>query len=592
MKTGYTSFSVAVSCLLLVSSVTLAKAEDNMKGNATASEKVIRQSQSLCAGEREYVHKRKQVVLDSLSNLGANCTADSVPHIALLASGGGQRAAVGLVGSLYQMEEEGLLDTLLYLGGVSGSTWSMSTLYSDPQWSTNMDRAVSRLSGPGVELEEALAWLGKRAKEENFSLTDIWGVLTSAGIMKQMDLRRLSDEAGRNACIPYPIYSAIEKQCFSDGPTEGKWFEVSPHEAGFTELGLFIETSLLGSKFQGGELLEEKPEMDMVQLQGVLGCALADEETIRELIPPWLNMPGLIDGAAEEYLRVYNALSKLLGLTRSTIKDQTALSNLDNLQKILEDKVNHNVSGLLESKSSEEKKSVFQQLSLELLTAVQMWSQSLEDGAFKTHVSLLTKQVLPLIMKWEWGTTANFLYQYQDSTVPPCLHLNDRFHLVDAGLLINVAYPSFLGDKRDIDLIIAPEYSAGNIFETLTLARDYAAEVKKPFPEIDVKILEEREWPKDCYVFEGKEKEPTIVYMPLFNRRNCKDAEEIKAKMEEFSTFQGPFSQEKIDIVLETAKANMKNNKETLLREINKAIVRRRNRGVCQSSESCLLSLV
>lgn len=43
---------------------------------------------------------------------------------------------------------------------------------------------------------------------------------------------------------------------------------MSPHEAGFTELGLFIETSLLGSKFEAGELLEEKPEMDMVTLQG------------------------------------------------------------------------------------------------------------------------------------------------------------------------------------------------------------------------------------------------------------------------------------------------------------------------------------
>ena len=55
----------------------------------------------------------------------------------------------------------------------------------------------------------------------------------------------------------------------------GKWFEVTPHQAGFTELGLFIETSLLGSKFQGGELLEEKPEMDMVKLQGV--CSQAQQ---------------------------------------------------------------------------------------------------------------------------------------------------------------------------------------------------------------------------------------------------------------------------------------------------------------------------
>ncbi|KAM7372607.1 hypothetical protein PAMP_009763 [Pampus punctatissimus] len=95
---------------------------------------------------------------------------DSVSHISLLESGGGQRAAVSLLGSLYQLQNEDMLDTLLYMGRVSGSAWSMSCLYSDPQWSANMDRAVSRLSGPGVELEEALAWLGERSQEEHFSL--------------------------------------------------------------------------------------------------------------------------------------------------------------------------------------------------------------------------------------------------------------------------------------------------------------------------------------------------------------------------------------------------------------------------------------
>jgi len=49
--------------------------------------------------------------------------------------------------------------------------------------------------------------------------------------------------------------------------------------------------------------------------------------------------------------------------------------------------------------------------------------------------------------------------------VPTCLRAQERFHLIDAGLLMNVAYPPFLGEKRDIDLIIAPEYSAGNVFE-------------------------------------------------------------------------------------------------------------------------------
>ncbi|XP_040917664.1 cytosolic phospholipase A2 gamma-like [Toxotes jaculatrix] len=578
MQTGNTSLSFSLICLWLVISGALVKAVDNMEGNGTASWRTIHQSHSLCAGEQEYVDQRKRVVLESLNSLEINCTADSVPHIALLASGGGQRAAVGLVGSLYQMEKDGLLDTLLYLGGVSGSTWAMASLYNDSQWSTDLDSAVARLSGPGVNLEQALAWLSERAEEEFFSLTDVWGVLTSAGIMNQMDLRHLSDESSRNATNPYPIYNALEKHCFSTGPIEGKWFEVTPHEAGFTEMDLFVETSLLGSKFQSGELLEKKPEMDMVKLQGFLGCALAHEDTIRDVIPPWLNVPEYIDTAAEEYLRIYNTLDKLVVLISSTIEDPTGLSDLNKLQLTLKDKVNHNKSALLESKSLEERKSVFQAWIVELLAEVELWSQRLEDGAFKTHVALLTTQVLPLIMRWEWGTTRNFLYQYQDFTVPPCLYSQESFHLIDAGLLINVPYPPFLGDKRDIDLIIAPEYSAGNMFETLTLARDYAAQVNKSFPEIDDKILEERDWPRDCYVFEGKEKEPTIIYMPLFNRQNCKDAEEFKAKMEEFSTFQLPFGQEKIEFVLETAKANMKNNKETLLREINKAVLRRENK--------------
>ncbi|XP_034450284.1 cytosolic phospholipase A2 gamma-like [Hippoglossus hippoglossus] len=550
----------------------LAEAADNMEVKEAASVKPIDQSPSLCAGEQDYVDRRKRVVLESLNSLGINCSADWVPHIALLPSGGGQRAAVGLMGSLSQMEKDGLLDPLLYMGTVSGSTWSMSTLYSDPQWSGNMDRAVSTMTGPGVELEQALAWLDKRSKEELFSLSDIWGVLTSVGIMKQMDLRHLSDDASRNATNPYPIYSAIEKGCLLDGPIEGKWFEVSPHEAGFTELGVFVETSLLGSKFQSGELQEQKTEMDMIELQGVLGSAMAVTEVNRELILPWLN--GNIDRDADEYLRVYNTLDKLVAMIRSSTKDPTTLSELNTLQKILEDKVNCILSPLLESKNMEERKKIFHHLSQELLAVVDTWSQRLGNG--QCEIAVILKQVLPLIMKWEWGTTRNFLYQHKDA--PPCLGAEEIIHLVDAGLLINVAYPPFLGEKRDIDLIIVLEYSAGNMFETLTLARDYAAEVKKPFPEIDDQVLEEREWPKDCYVFEGKEKEPTIVYMPLFNRRNCQDAKEVDAKMKEFSTFQPPFSEAKIKIMLETAEANMKNNKELLLREINKAVLRRQNK--------------
>lgn len=58
----------------------------------------------------------------------------------------------------------------------------------------------------------------------------------------------------------------------------------------------------------------------------------------------------------------------------------------------------------------------------------------------------------------------------------------------------------------------------------------------------------------------------------------CTDAEEYKARMEEFSTFQPPFNQEKIKFLLQKAKMNVKNNRETLLREIRKAALRRHSR--------------
>lgn len=566
--------------LLWLSAVgVLVEAEENMEGNANARQSPVRQSGSLCAGEQEYVDKRKHIVLESLNSLGINSTADDVPHIALLASGGGQRSAVALMGALHQLEADGLLGTLLYFGGVSGSTWSMSLLYSDPEWSTNMSKSIDKLSTAEVSLGETLAWLGQKTEDEDFSLTHVWGALTSAGIMKQLDVRRLSGEADRNASNPYPVYCAIERYCFENGPIEGQWFEVTPHEAGFTEMELFVETSLLGSKFQAGELVQRRSEMDMVELQGVLGSALADKETVRGTLPAWLlEVPELLDVSAKEYLLVYNALANLLGLIRGGFKDPSAVSALDILRTTLQDKVQRHDSAQWASITPEQRKHQCQQWRGELLAAVDIWSQNLEDGPLKTQVSILIRKVLPLIEKWEWGTTANFLYQYNDPIIPSCLRSQENVHLIDGGLLINAPYPSFLGEKREIDLIIAPEYSAGDMFETLTLTRNYTAALGKPFPTIDDKILEDREWPKDCYVLEGKDQEPTIVYMPLFNRRNCKDAEEVKARMEEFSTFQLPFSQEKIDDLLEIAKANILNNKETLLQEINKAALRKQSR--------------
>lgn len=549
-----------------------------MSSMGISQQKLVRHSAALCAGEQEYLLQRKQVSAQALGALGFSCSAEEVPHVAMLGSGGGQRAAVSLVGSLSQLAQDGLLGSVLYLGGVSGSTWSMAPLYSDSQWSNRLDVHMTSLLSSQVNQSVVLSWFRETVQREDFSLTDMWGALTSAGIMKQWDTRKLSEEADRNATNPYPIYGAIEKFCFNNGPVQGKWLELSPHETGFPELDMFVDTSLLGSSFRGGALVEQKPEMDMIQLQGILGCVPANEK-LEDYIPAWLNVPENLDKAAQEYLLSYNSITTVINMIKSHVTDDTALRHIEELQAKLHENINQNRAAALESQSPEQRELQFQQWTSELWTVVQDWTQSLPEGPTKVHVSLVVEKLLPVIVKWEWGTVKNFLYKSEEESVPECLSSAEHLHLMDAGMLVNVGYPSFLGPKRDIDLLIAPEYSAGDMFETLTLARDYAAQVQKPFPTLDDQVLqEEKDWPKDCYVFEGNGTAPTIVFMPLFNRNNCKDAAEWAQRMEQFATFQKSFSPDMIQFLLDTAKENTRSCKETLVREIGKALQRRRDK--------------
>ncbi|XP_030234413.1 cytosolic phospholipase A2 gamma-like [Gadus morhua] len=513
----------------------------------------------LSLGEQQFVSERKEGIRNSLQSLGMHINADSVPHIALLGSGGGQRAAVALLGSLQQMGQDDLLDTLLYMGGVSGSGWAMASLYTDPQWSTNTAAALARLTQPGPEVDDIMAWLKVRSEQEDFSLSDLWGSLLSSSIMKQMDRTRLSDEAKRQTTNPYPVYSALEQKCYLDGQTKGKWFELTPHESGFTELNHFTPTSLLGQRpsdsgasegekgVEGGkeevmevmgveeevmEVMEvEVSGMDMVTLQGIIGSAMADEQKMLAHLPDWL----------KNILDIHSSPSE------GAVDSQERKTKVDAwMEKVLKPMR----EGLL----------------------------ALPDGPVKDVVSWVVLKLLPLITEWKWGTTANFIYHSPDEFIPECLRSTENLQLVDAGLFLNSPYPPFLGARRDVDLIISLDFSLGQSLESLTLARDYAVEVGKPFPVIDDTVLEEMDWPRDFYVFPGGRSAPTIVYMPLFNQRNCRDAAEVKSKMAEYTTVQMPYNQKKIAGLLKIAMDNMKNNKNKLMLEMHSAAVRKQER--------------
>ncbi|XP_071233886.1 cytosolic phospholipase A2 gamma-like [Salvelinus alpinus] len=615
--------------------------------------KTVRLSHSINDEERKYVTLRKTLIKKWLKGQGFDCELADVPNIALLGSGGGKRAAVGMLGSLHQLAQDDLLGSLLYMCGGSGTTWCMSSLYSAPALSLSecCDKLIKKLRGPRGDLSKAVDWLKLRKElNQDFNLTDFWGAITASYFMKEMHTRCLSEDAHINK--PYPIYSAIELDCCRQDDTKGVWFEMTPHESGFSGLGAFVPTSCLGSKFEGGTLREKRKEMDMVLLQGICGSAFADKQkNIDEVVKMiWILfgdrpvVPSAGAGAGHESImreeeevcecvpsRVVRCVSELIKYaedpdplkTREVITTQKYTQKDTQKYPIIMNCVIMCIMtlGIVSSKgemlwnmdserwkrtSLVERKKFIETVSLELILTSDSWTKDWKDKrctcndsrmdmeSMRTSekpdkVSIINswisdglwivQNIFPLVQKWEWGTTSNFLFKIQDTNVPSSMASKEKIHLVDAGLKINSPYPPILRTSREVDLIISLDFSEGDPFETVFSAKKYALQQKLPFPPVKESVRVEKDHPQGCYVFEGRHpEEPTIMHLPLFNLQNCQGEEEIKKEREKYKTLQLHYGAPEIEYLLKKAKDNLKNNKYRILVQIIMAVQRRKNR--------------
>ncbi|KAG9330531.1 hypothetical protein JZ751_024010 [Albula glossodonta] len=190
------------------------------------------------------------------------------------------------------------------------------------------------------------------------------------------------------------------------------------------------------------------------------------------------------------------------------------------------------------------------------------------DGLFSgaCDVSAVGMKTLPVVYSWTWGTHSNFLFKYPagEGKVPDMLLSAEHIYLEDAGFVINAPYVAALRAERKVDLILSFDFSAGDPFLTVNLAAEYCKESGIPFPPVDVPE-EEKENPKDFYVFKG-EQGPTVIHMPLFNIVNC--GGDVNKWRETYSTFQLPFTREMIQDLLRVSSLNVANNKKRILEEI------------------------
>ncbi|KAG6926903.1 hypothetical protein G0U57_010918 [Chelydra serpentina] len=236
----------------------------------------VRLSHELSEGEKEATGNRKAKVLECLKSLNIACAEDNTPNIAILGSGGGLRAMIALQGTLVELKNQGLLDAVMYLCGVSGSTWCMSTLYQEKDWTEKVQdleqRLCDTLSKPPHDIQEEFTIATQAAEDELFSLTDVWTSFFVYKTLKQYDKTKLSEheDTSTSGTNPYPIYAAIEANKLGEAGenSTGTWFEFTPHESGFPGLGAFVCTKDLGSKFKDGNLKEKREEKTIFYLQG------------------------------------------------------------------------------------------------------------------------------------------------------------------------------------------------------------------------------------------------------------------------------------------------------------------------------------
>uniref|UniRef100_A0A672SPC0 PLA2c domain-containing protein n=1 Tax=Sinocyclocheilus grahami TaxID=75366 RepID=A0A672SPC0_SINGR len=534
---------------------------------------------SLNKNEEAFVVKRRKTVLKSLQKLKIHCSKDAVPNIALLGSGGGQRAMVGLLGSLVQLDKAGLLDCILYLSGVSGSTWCMASLYQEPDWSTKLEKVknkiIKRLNGPGVSWGDAFAKLKKYYYEKDiFSLTDVWAVMAVTPYVKEINEHRVTSQHNKHKNDPFPIYTVIDKQCKQN--REGDpWFEISPHEAGYSLIGAFVKTSSFGSQFDDGCKIKDQPEMDMLYLQALCGSATADMDENKKFI--W------------QYIRVLfvqfvfsstDPNSPSAGKCSQVLMDLVDM-NLSVLNGIdpfdLHESIRTNLNELTGGKSQH----IFQ---VEKLNLADKEAAKLHMRKYTLDICIYSDECVCIIdvcfsickcaVWWIWGTKYDFLHNMTDKTVPRALLESETRDYIDAGLLLNSPYFSVLREERDIDLIISLDFSDGDPFMTVREAAETCKKLKIPFPEVNI-TSEDVKKPKDFYVFKGQNA-PTVIHIPLFNVVNCGD--DIEAWRYKYRTFQGPYSAEKITDLMEVAGKNISNNRKKLLEQIQADIRKKRSR--------------
>ncbi|XP_015205972.2 cytosolic phospholipase A2 zeta-like isoform X2 [Lepisosteus oculatus] len=527
----------------------------------------VRLSFDIPEEEKKFLEKRSSRVCQGFQRaLQLSSTPDSqeVPVVAVVGSGGGTRAMTAFYGCLKGLQNLDILDTVSYISGVSGSTWALSSLYADADWSQKdlqgpIMQAQSEVckSHHGVFSPAQLSYYyqeiqQRRQEGQLVSVIDLWGLIIEYFIHGKRDPRTLSNQQetiaqGQN---PYPIYLAVNMKDAIKGTADtAEWCEFTPHEIGFPKYGAFIRTEDFGSEFYMGHLIKRHSETRLTFLLGLWSSIFSFN-----LAKVWSSLTGSVP-TWMQWLRDAVRKNDEINPFEPTALDTYLISPVNDLAEVLNG----------------------------FLTDRPVIGQSYN---FLRGFSLY----------WDYSQNSSFM-AWKDThpdAFPNSLTPSDsKLHLVDSGFAINTGFPPLFRPQRKVDIILSFNFTWGDQFKALKLTEQYCADHRLPFPRIDLSGLEGRPL-QECYVFadDHDPRAPIVVHFPLTNasfreyrapgvkrvgEEELKKGEvDVTSTASPYRTYDMSYSAEEFERLVALAAYNVVHSKEAVLGALQQALARKR----------------
>ncbi|KAH0620639.1 hypothetical protein JD844_021305 [Phrynosoma platyrhinos] len=264
----------------------------------------VRLGYDLCLDEKKFLKKRKQVVADTLKNilhLEQGLKDHEVPVVAVSTTGSGMRALAAMYGTLWGLQRLKLLDCVSYITGSSGTTWTMTDLYEDADWSykdlgeiiKNARKQAAKSKMSAFSLESLKSYHKELCQRTiagyKTSFIDLWGLMIEAMLNDGNNNHKLSDQR-----------RAVNRE----------WVEFTPYEVGFLKYGAFVRAEDFGSEFFMGHLMKKLPESRI--------CFMQEE------------VPDLPEQPHEIPTRMFTPAGGLSNALRDILTDRPAVSKYHN----------------------------------------------------------------------------------------------------------------------------------------------------------------------------------------------------------------------------------------------------------------------